>query len=71
MFAPIEELSKPRNTTYEQVYNYALEIFRFDRQRLNSWWLKKSEQFDNLAPYEMVKIGKARKLMRILEKCGI
>jgi hypothetical protein len=67
---PLEEMHRPRNLTYEAVYNYALIVFGFDRDKVNSWWMKKNEKFDNLAPHEMVREGKGRKLMRILEKCG-
>lgn len=59
----------PKNLTYEKVYNAALELFSYDRDKTNSWWMTKLEELDNLAPYEVVKIGKARRLMRFITKC--
>lgn len=71
MFAPIEEMSKPRNLTYEQVYNRVLELFFHDRDKANAWWMSRNQHLDNKAPYEMIKEGKARKLVRFLQRCGI
>lgn len=65
-----EYLRVPKSITYEKVYNRALEIFNNDRDKTNSWWIKKKEEFHDKSPYEMVKEGKGRQLMKILEKCG-
>jgi hypothetical protein len=56
--------------SYEMVYVRALQLFDNDPERTNVWWLKKSSELKGLAPYEMVRNGKGRKLLRILERCG-
>jgi hypothetical protein len=38
---------------------------------MNAWWMTKNNEMDGLTPYEMVKNGKGRKLMRMLERCEI
>lgn len=63
--------SKPRNTTYSKVYSYALEVFNYDKDKTNSWWINKQDYLNGKSPYELVKEGKGRKLMKILEKCKI
>lgn len=68
---PKEEMNRPRNLTYERLYNHALELFGHDKDKTNAWWMGRCEELNNKAPYEMVKEGKARKLMRIMERCGI
>lgn len=64
-----ENMRTPRTLTYEKVYKTALALFDHDPHKTNSWWLKKQEALDGLAPYEMVKCGKSRKLMKIMERC--
>lgn len=61
--------SSPKATTYERVYKSALEMFDYDKDKTISWWMTKNEELDGLAPYEMVKIGKGRKLLKIIERC--
>lgn len=61
----------PKNLTYEKVYNHAYSLFGHDKDKTNVWWMGKQELLDNMSPYEMVKEGKGRKLMKILERCGI
>lgn len=64
-----ESKSASRRTTYERVYSAALELFENDKNKLNFWWISKQLEFGNLAPYEMIKAGKGRKLLRIIERC--
>jgi hypothetical protein len=59
----------PKNLTYEQAYNFALEMFKFDKDKTNMWWMTKCNEFNNLAPYEMVKTGKGQQLMRYIQRC--
>ena len=61
--------SVPKNTTYEHVYNYALEMFCHDKDKCNAWWLGKNDLFDGKAPYELVKEGKGRKLIKLMNRC--
>lgn len=64
-----ESKSFPRNLTYKQVYNIALEMFQYNKDKTNSWWMTKTEELGGLSPYQMVKNGKGRQLIRLLEKC--
>lgn len=57
----------PKTLTYKQVLNKIIEIFNYDKDKAISWYMSPQEKFDNLTPYQMVKIGKSRKLMRFLE----
>ncbi len=68
---PYENLCRPKTLTYERVRKKALEIFDHDIDKTNHWWITKQKEFDGLSPYEMVKNGKGRKLMKILERCVI
>lgn len=61
----------PRNMTYEKVYNYVLELFGQDRNKANAFWIREQDELGGKAPHQMVKEGKGRKLIKILEKCGI
>lgn len=62
-------MSIPKNTTYERVYSVALEFFGHDKDKTHSWWLSKCEEFGNKAPYEMVKEGKGRQLLILMQRC--
>jgi hypothetical protein len=64
-----ESKSIPRNLTYEQVYDFALEVFYNDKDKRDAWWMSRCEEFGGLSPYLMVKNGKGRRVMRLLEKC--
>jgi len=64
-----ESKKVPRNLTYAKVYNSALEMFGYDRDKANSWWMSRCEEFGGLSPYQMVKNGYGRRVMRLLEKC--
>jgi hypothetical protein len=58
-----------KNTTYEHAYCAALEMFAYDRDKTNAWWLRKSDEFGGLAPYEMIKNGQGRKLIKLINRC--
>jgi hypothetical protein len=64
-----ESKTTSRRTTYERVYSAALELFEHDRNKLNFWWISQQPELGNIAPYEMIKAGKGRKLLRIIERC--
>lgn len=64
-----ENKSTPRNTTYAQVYSYALELFGYDKDKANAWWMAKQEELGGKAPYELVKEGKGRRLIKIIQRC--
>jgi len=59
----------PRNLTYSRVYNYALEMFGYDKDRTIAWWMSKIKELDDKSPFEMVKMGKGRKLMKYIIRC--
>lgn len=57
--------------SYEKVYHYALQLFEFDKDKTNSWWMGKCEELDGLSPFEMVKEGRGIELMKIINKCTL
>lgn len=59
----------PKNLTYAKVYNYALEMFDYDKDKTNHWWVTKRKEFNDLSPFEMVKIGKGNKLVKLILRC--
>jgi len=59
----------PRNLTYSQIYSFALEIFGYDKDKTNAWWLTKCEELGGKAPHELIKEGKGRKLLRLIQRC--
>lgn len=66
-----ERKSSPRNTTYQQVYKTAEEFFGYDKDKLNCWWMTRQDELGNKAPYELVKEGKGRMLIKMMEKCAL
>lgn len=64
-----ENKSHSKKLSYEKVYQYALELFGYDKDKTNAWWMGKCETLDNLSPFEMVKEGKGRELMKMLTRC--
>lgn len=61
----------PKTLTYQQVFNHALEMFSYDKDKTLSWWMSPSEQLENKTPFQFVKEGKGRALVRIIEKCKL
>jgi uncharacterized protein (DUF2384 family) len=61
--------SNPKNITYSHAYSKALEVFQYDKDKTNSWWISKHNEFDGKSPYELVKEGNGRKLMKIMDRC--
>ena len=64
-----EYRSVPRSLTYAKVYSFALELFGYDKDKTNSWWMTKCEELGDKSPYEMVKEGKGRKLLKLIHRC--
>lgn len=64
-----ENKSVPRNITYEQAYSFALELFGYDKDKTTAWWLSRQKVLNDKSPYEMVKEGQGRRLMRIMRQC--
>jgi hypothetical protein len=63
--------SSPKNPTYQQVRDIAYEFFQYDKDKLDAWWMTKQDELDNKAPYELVKEGKGRMLIKLLERCAL
>lgn len=63
-----ENKQVPRNLTYKKVYDYALEFFGYDKDKTLCWWMRKSKELGDKSPFEMVKEGNGRRLMRMMEK---
>lgn len=66
-----ENKTSPKNITFETIYKSALAMFNYDKDKTHSWWMAKNELFDGKAPYELIKEGKGRKLMKIIDRCLI
>lgn len=64
-------MTTAKNITYERVRETALQLFGYDKDKLNNWWLAPCNEFDGLSPYEVVKKGKGQRLMRYLERCAL
>lgn len=62
-------MTKPKNITYERVFNFALEVFQYDKDKTLAWWMAKRDELDGLSPFEIVKSGKGRWLMDYLTRC--
>jgi uncharacterized protein (DUF2384 family) len=59
----------PKNLTYAKVYNYALEMFQYNRDKTNHWWISRQKILGDKSPFELVKMGKGRKLVRLIQMC--
>lgn len=62
-------MTKPKNITYERVFNFALEVFQYDKDKTLTWWMTKRDEFGNLSPFEVVKNGNGQWLMDYLTRC--
>lgn len=62
-------MTRHKNVTYEQAFNFALEVFQYDKDKTLGWWMAKRDEFNNMSPYEVVKSGKGRWLMDYLTRC--
>lgn len=58
--------SHSRILTYEQCFNFILEFFNYDKDKAISWYMKKNPLLGDISPFEMIKIGKGRKLMKFI-----
>ena len=65
----INEKYIPKKLGYDKIYHYALQLFGYDREKTNLWWMTKNEQLDGLSPFEMIKEGKGRQLMKLIIRC--
>lgn len=65
-----EEMAKPKNITYERVFNEALSFFQNDKSKALAWWMGKQDYFNNQSPFEMVKKGNGMRVVKFLRKHG-
>lgn len=59
-------MSVARNVTYQMVFEKLYEFFQYDKDKALSFYLRPIEKLDNESPYEMIKNGKGRKLLRYI-----
>ena len=64
-----ENKSCPRKLSYQKIYQYALEIFGYDKDKCNVWWMSKNKLLEDLSPFEFVREGKGRELMKMMNRC--
>jgi len=60
-----------KNLTYEQVFNHALEMFQFNKDKTLSWWMSPQQELGDKSPFQFVKEGNGRALVRIIERCKL
>lgn len=60
---------QPKKLTYEKIFNHALEIFQFDKDKTLAWWMTPQIELGNKSPFQYARDGKGRALVRIIEKC--
>jgi len=60
---------RPKNLTYAKVYSYALEMFGYDKDKTNHWWMSRQKILGDKSPFELVKMGQGRKLVRLIQRC--
>lgn len=61
--------SHSKKLNYQKIYQYALEIFGYDKDKTNSWWLTKCKELDDRSPFEFVRDGRGRELMKMITRC--
>jgi hypothetical protein len=59
-----------RKLSYEFIYKAVLELFQYDKDKTNLWWMAKNPQLKGLSPFEVVKKGKGRRIMQLINRCG-
>ena len=64
-------MSTAKNITYANALEEIIEFFGYDKDKALSWYMTPNEQFENLTPYEMIKIGKGQKMMSFLRNIMI
>ncbi|VVC75968.1 hypothetical protein AQUSIP_12690 [Aquicella siphonis] len=57
-----------RGISYAKVYSYALEMFQYDKDKTNCWWMSKLPEFGNKSPYEMVKEGRSKEIVKLITR---
>jgi len=58
--------SNPRNLTYEQGLKLIIEFFQGDKDKALKWYMTKNPLLGDMSPYEMIKIGRGKKLMQFI-----
>lgn len=56
----------PKTVTYTQAFSEILEFFNGDKDKAIAWYTVKNPALGDISPYEMIKIGKGRKLMQFI-----
>lgn len=61
-----ENRPRGRQLTYRIVYEVALEVFKQDKDKTNIWWMTQIKDFENRTPFEIVRSGDGRKLIKTM-----
>lgn len=59
----------PKSMPYAKVYQHALELFGYDKDKTNVWWMSPINELEGASPFEMVKSGRGRELMKLINRC--
>jgi|GEM_PF-2935064 len=62
-----ENKSVKKNVSYAYGFKLILDYFNQDKDKAISWYLTPNPGLGNISPYEMIKIGRGRKLIKFIE----
>lgn len=54
---------------YEKILNHVIHVFNYDKEKAFKWWMTPNSNLEDKSPFQFVKDGKAREMMKILRKC--
>lgn len=54
---------------YERILNHVVHIFNYDKEKAFKWWMTPNVNLEDKSPFQYVKDGRSKELMRILRKC--
>ena len=60
--------NKRKPKSYKEVLDKAMEAFGYDKDKALNWYMTKSPALGNKSPFEICKMGKTAKMIRVLEK---
>lgn len=52
--------------SYESVYEKALEVFGYNKDKAIIWYMTKQEKYGNKSPYELCKAGRSESMLKEL-----
>lgn len=62
-----ERETRNKDVTYEKAFNLIVEFFNDDKDKAMKWYMTRNPLLGNIAPFEMIKQGRGRKLVQFIE----